>query len=218
VNSWLDRDLGLSGRVAVRDVGEAEGFRIELVRIDEPLLRVPQLAIHLDREINERGLQLNKQQHLVPVWGLGARRPGEVVELVAERIGVAWHEILGWDLMLHDLTPSTIGGVSRELVFAPRLDNLLSCHAAITALSRVVDEVRDHVAVVLAQKRRQVKSLFTKEGSLKVTGEWVHLKQWRMARRIVTFRMLKTILKNLFLKVFPGGCRTKGSFQKYSIS
>jgi aspartyl aminopeptidase len=163
VNSWLDRDLGLSGRVAVRDVGEAEGFRIELVRIDEPLLRVPQLAIHLDREINERGLQLNKQQHLVPVWGLGARRPGEVVELVAERIGVAWHEILGWDLMLHDLTPSTIGGVSGELVFAPRLDNLLSCHAAITALSRVVDEVRDHVGVVCLFDHEEV-------GSTSATG------------------------------------------------
>lgn len=162
VNSWLDRDLGLSGRVSVRDVGHADGFRTELVLFDEPLLRVPQLAIHLDREINERGLLLNKQQHLAPVWGLGARRPGEVVELVAERLGVAWHEVLAWDLMLHDLTPSVVGGVNRELVFAPRLDNLLSCHAATSALARVVDDVAaggtDHVSVVVLFDHEEVGS------------------------------------------------------------
>jgi len=163
VNSWLDRDLGMSGRIAVRDGGAPGGFRIELVRIDEPMLRVPQLAIHLDREINERGLQLNKQQHLVPVWGLGARRPGEAVELVADSVGVPWHEVVGWDLMLHDLTPSTIGGVNRELVFAPRLDNLLSCHAAVTALSRAASTLTDHVAVVCLFDHEEV-------GSTSATG------------------------------------------------
>jgi aspartyl aminopeptidase len=158
VNSWLDRDLGLSGRVAVRDVGAPGGFRVELVRIDEPVLRIPQLAIHLDREINERGLQLNKQQHLVPVWGLGARRPGEAVELVADQIGVPWHEVIGWDLMLHDLTPSTVGGISHELLFAPRLDNLLSCHAAVTALGRAAADLTDHVAVVVLFDHEEVGS------------------------------------------------------------
>lgn len=163
VNSWLDRDLGLAGRVAIRDGGAPDGFRVELVRIDEPILRVPQLAIHLDREIGEKGLLLNKQQHLSPVWGLGARRPGEVVELVADQVGAPWHEVIGWDLMLHDLTPSTIGGISRELVFAPRLDNLLSCHAAVTALELAAAVLTDHVAVVCLFDHEEV-------GSTSATG------------------------------------------------
>ena len=73
LNSWLDRDLGLSGRVARRD---GDGATTELVRIDRPLLRVPQLAIHLDREIDQQGLRLNRQAHLTPVWGLGAPEEG----------------------------------------------------------------------------------------------------------------------------------------------
>jgi aspartyl aminopeptidase len=161
VNSWLDRDLGISGRVAVRDPGSAHGAVERLVKVDRPLLRVPQLAIHLDREINDKGLLLNKQQHLVPVWGLGARRPGELVELVAAEAGVAWHEVLGWDLMLHDLTPSTVGGATDELIFAPRLDNLLSCHAGLTAIERCAAEdaaPAAHVAVLCLFDHEEVGS------------------------------------------------------------
>ena len=67
LNSWLDRDLGLSGRVLVRDPGTAYGARALLWRHDEPLLRIPQLAIHLARGVTEPGLTLNPQTHLVPV-------------------------------------------------------------------------------------------------------------------------------------------------------
>src|SRR4051794_37134276 len=66
LNSWLDRDLGLSGRVALRDGS------MRLLLVDRPVLRIPQLAIHLDREIVANGLLLNPQLHLVPVWGVGA--------------------------------------------------------------------------------------------------------------------------------------------------
>ena len=64
-NSWLDRDLGLAGRVVLSD------HSVTLVRVDEAVARVAQLAIHLDREVNERGLILDKQLHLMPIWGLG---------------------------------------------------------------------------------------------------------------------------------------------------
>ena len=64
LNSWLDRDLSLAGRALVRT---ANGPEARLVRMDRPRLRVPQLAIHLDREVNEKGLVLNKQEHLAPV-------------------------------------------------------------------------------------------------------------------------------------------------------
>jgi aspartyl aminopeptidase len=128
VNSWLDRDLGLSGRLVLAD-GTAR-----LLRIERPLARVPQLAIHLDREVNERGLVLDRQVHLAPVWGLGAPGDGALAELVAAEAGVAPGEVVSGDLMLHDLTPPARLGRDGELLAAGRIDNLVSCWAAIQAL------------------------------------------------------------------------------------
>lgn len=132
LNSWLDRDLGLSGRVAVR--GGTTGSAVHLVRIDQPLLRIPQLAIHLDRGVNENGLILNPQQHLAPVWGLGPVDEGGLRAVLADELDVAPFEILSWDLMLHDLTPAALLGRRRELLSSARLDNLLSSFASVDAL------------------------------------------------------------------------------------
>lgn len=137
LNSWLDRDLGLSGRVAVRG---ANGPEERLLLVDRPLLRVPQLAIHLDREITTEGLKLNAQQHLSPIWGLGDATPGAFTAFVADELGVDPGDVLSWDLMTHDLTPSALAGADRELVSAPRLDNLCSSWAGLVALLAVSDE------------------------------------------------------------------------------
>jgi aspartyl aminopeptidase len=131
-NSWLDRDLGLSGRVAVR--GGADRVDVELVRIDRPLLRIPQLAIHLDRGVNDKGLVLNPQVHLTPVWGLGVGHEGELRSFVADELGFDGDDVLSFDLMLHDVQAATLLGRDDELVSAPRIDNLLSCWAAVSAL------------------------------------------------------------------------------------
>lgn len=131
LNSWLDRDLGLSGRVAVRGI---EGVEERLLRVDRPLLRVPQLAIHLDRDITSKGLLLNPQEHLSPIWGLGPWSDGAFARFVAEQVEVGPDSILGWDLMAHDLTPGCLAGADEELVSAPRLDNLCSCWAGVEAL------------------------------------------------------------------------------------
>ncbi|MBX3287392.1 MAG: M18 family aminopeptidase, partial [Actinobacteria bacterium] len=130
-NSWLDRDLGLSGRVAVRG---AEGVETRLVRVDEPVARIPQLAIHLDRDVNGSGLKLNPQQHMTPVWGVGPVRPGAFADLLAHEAGVEAADVVAWDVMVHDLAPGTLLGRHRELVSSARLDNLVSCWAAVEAL------------------------------------------------------------------------------------
>lgn len=130
LNTWLDRDLGLSGRLVLRGGAEV------LVRIDEPLLRVPQLAIHLDRSVND-GLTLNRQQHLTPVWGLGPVDEGALIAFVADRAGVAAADVAGWDLMVHDVQRPGYLGRDKELVAAPRIDNLLSVHAGTAALAAV---------------------------------------------------------------------------------
>ena len=127
LNSWLDRDLGISGRLSVRD-GDRATHR--LVRIDDPILRVPQLAIHLAED--RKSLTLDPQRHVNAVWGIGDT--ASFIDYVAERSGVAAVDVLSADLMTHDLTPSTVIGADANLLSAPRLDNQASCYAGLEAL------------------------------------------------------------------------------------
>lgn len=124
-NSWLDRDLGVAG-VVYDSNGDPT-----LLNLAEPIARVPQLAIHLDREIGERGLLLDRQQHLTPVWSTGLPQPftqylAEALEL--DELPVAW------DLGLYDTQPAAVLGADRSMLASGRLDNQVSCWAATLAL------------------------------------------------------------------------------------
>jgi aspartyl aminopeptidase len=131
LNSWLDRDLGISGRLSVRS-GSVIGH--ELIRIDDPILRVPQLAIHLSED--RKGVELNPQRHVNAVWGTGDAG-GSFLEFVAGRAGVDPAAVLGFDLMTHDLVPSRLVGADEDLVSAPRLDNQATCYAGVEAFLAV---------------------------------------------------------------------------------
>jgi aspartyl aminopeptidase len=131
LNSWLDRDLGISGRLSVRDGSTVVN---RLVRIDEPILRVPQLAIHLADD--RKSLTLDPQRHVNAVWGVGDA-VGSFVDYIAERAGVAGADVLAADLMTHDLSPSAVVGADSSLLSAPRLDNQASCYAGLEALLAV---------------------------------------------------------------------------------
>ncbi|MFD5625164.1 M18 family aminopeptidase [Streptomyces sp. NPDC127072] len=132
LNTWLDRDLGISGRITLRDGTSA------LVKIDEPLFRVPQLAIHLDRSVNE-GLALDRQGQTQPIWSLGVREKGALLRRVAAEAGLPAADVLGWDLMLHDIQAPGHLGADREFLVSARLDNLVSVHAGVTALTAAAD-------------------------------------------------------------------------------
>jgi aspartyl aminopeptidase len=127
-NSWLDRDLGLAGRVVLTD------GTVKNVRVDQAIARIPQLAIHLDREVNDRGLVLDKQVHLAPIWGLGQYRPGEFKDFLAEHMSVSSSDIAFWDIALYDLTPASLLGHDSSLLASGRLDNQVSCWAATEGL------------------------------------------------------------------------------------
>jgi aspartyl aminopeptidase len=129
LNSWLDRDLGLAGRAAVRTGGAVEE---RLFNWAEPVARVPQLAVHLDPGVNERGVVLNPQTQLTPIWGLGEL--GQIHSRVAASLGVSGEQLLALDAMLWPLEPPVLAGPDREFVSSARLDNLLSCYCAVRAL------------------------------------------------------------------------------------
>lgn len=130
LNSWLDRDLGISGRLSVLDSARDTGIMHHVVRIDEPVLRVPQLAIHLAED--RAAVKLDPQRHVNAVWGDG--RSPDFLGYVAQRAGVEPRDVLGFDLMTHDLAPSAVTGLGGEFVSAPRLDNQASCYAGLQAL------------------------------------------------------------------------------------
>jgi len=133
--TWLDRDLSLAGRTTVRVDG---ALRTVLVDFDRPLLRIPSLAIHLQPEVRDKGLQLNSQTHLPPVVGLGTDTifaellTAELSKLVGAT--VAEDDVVSHDLMTYDVERAAVGGAGDEFVLASRIDNLASCHSAVSAL------------------------------------------------------------------------------------
>jgi aspartyl aminopeptidase len=136
LSTWLDRDLSLAGRVVVLSGGRPASHLVDFRR---PLLRVPNLAIHLNRGVNTDGLKLNAQDHMVPVLGLESAGPAElrallVQELAGSGVRAEAGDLLGYDLALYDTQPSTRSGAHGEFLHAPRLDNLASCYSALSAL------------------------------------------------------------------------------------
>ena len=136
LHSWLDRDLSLAGRVSLR---RPEGCEMVLVDFRRPLLRVPDLAIHLRRADEKGSLTLNRQSHTAPILGLEGV-PGLpqllAAELRAGGVEAAPDDVLGFDLLAYDTQPATVAGAEGEFVQSARLDNLASCHAALAALAR----------------------------------------------------------------------------------
>lgn len=131
LNSWLDRDLGVSGRLSLRDPTAEGGVSHRLVQIDAPILRVPQLAIHLAED--RAALKLDPQRHVNAVWGIGDTRRSFLDYVAVEWADVDPADVLSADLMTHDLTPSALIGGDGEFVSAPRLDNQGTCYAGLEA-------------------------------------------------------------------------------------
>lgn len=147
-NSWLDRDLGLAGRV-VDDAGETT-----LVRTDA-IARIPQLAIHLDRGVND-GLRLDPQTHLMPIWSVDP--VGESVVEHLQRLS-GFDSIAWWDISLFDTQPAARLGSARELLASGRLDNLVSCWAAAAALSAT--SYTDQLQMIVLNDHEEVGSAST---------------------------------------------------------
>ena len=131
-NSWLDRDLGLAGRVMVR---QPDGSIVATLVCDpSPILRIPQLAIHLDRDVREKGLLLDPQRHLTPLWALSASTGPTLDRAIAALAGAEPTDVLSRELMAFDTQPPAIIGRDRDLVASARIDNQVSCFAGVHAL------------------------------------------------------------------------------------
>ena len=132
--TFTDRDLSIAGRVTVRT---ANGHDTRLLKFDNALMRLPNLAIHMNREVNDKGLVLNKQTELPLLFAEsedGVAADKQFLTYIAQSLSVDSADILSFELNVFDTQKGAFWGANQEFIADSQLDNLASCHAAIIAL------------------------------------------------------------------------------------
>lgn len=132
--TFADRDLSLAGRVMVKT---SDGIASRLVKFDESIVRLPNLAIHMNREVNDKGLLLHKQTGLPLIFGAAAdtaQAHDALTMAIAQQLQVEPADIVTWDLNVYDTQKGSFWGAEQLFIANSQLDNLASCHAAIQAL------------------------------------------------------------------------------------
>jgi len=132
--TFTDRDLSIAGRVTVRT---KHGHETRLLKFDNALMRLPNLAIHMNREVNDKGLTLNKQTELPLLFAEsknGIEADKQFLAYIAQALKIEAQDILTFELNVFDTQKGSFWGAQQEFIANSQLDNLASCHAAITAL------------------------------------------------------------------------------------
>lgn len=135
MSTWFDRPLSLAGRVILRS-NDPLHPQTRLLHIKEPLLVIPNLAIHFNRQVND-GVKLSKQKDMLPVLGVinsNLEAEGLLQKEIAKRLNVEPKDILDFDLYLYDTTPACTVGLHQEFISAGRLDDLSMVHAGLEAM------------------------------------------------------------------------------------
>lgn len=156
-HTWFDRDLSVAGRVILRNrSGDGDGdgncFLHKLVKVKKPILRIPTLAIHLDRTVNQDGFKPNLENHLLPLLSLKledtsleskekattlSSKPSHhplLMQILSDELNCDVDDIVNIELNVCDTQPSCLGGGNNEFIFSGRLDNLASSYCALRAL------------------------------------------------------------------------------------
>lgn len=156
LTSWLNRDLGIAGRVTYIPK-KGNTVQQTLINLDEAPLTIPQLAIHLDREVNEKGLILNKQDHLNALLAIENAAPQPYLEsLITRKIGLK--EIISSDLFLYPLEPARLIGADHAFLAAYRLDNLVSLHASLRALLKHPEPHQSDLKMIVSWDNEEIGS------------------------------------------------------------
>jgi aspartyl aminopeptidase len=193
-HSWFDRDLTLGGRVIVED---STGLSSRLVHIKRPILRIPNLAIHLSSDRN--AFEFNKESQFKPLLATTlaekANEDSSLLRLIAEEAGVPVDSIRDLEMCVVDSQPSALIGLHNEFISSPRLDNLMSTYCAMTALSEATSESPD-IKMAIAFDNEEI-------GSVSMMG----------ADSVVTDQVLTRIFETL-----PGDRTTDSLWSLYRKS
>lgn len=168
-HTWFDRDLSLAGRVFIRN-STTGNYEYKLLKIDRPILRIPTLAIHLDKERGK--FEFNKETQLRPVLGTDSeslssenaeendknfeviksviqRHNKKLVKVISEELNGKPEDIEDFELVLFDTQKSCLGGLENEFIFSPRLDNQVTCYSAIQGLIQSTENLQSETGIRL---------------------------------------------------------------------
>lgn len=149
IMSWLDRPLSIAGRVALRSEDPFHPL-MRLVDVQSPIMTIPNLAMHLNRDMN-KGVELNKQTEILPVIGMmeeELNKEGGFLTYLASELQVDKTDILDYELNVYNASKGETVGINGDLLLAPRLDNLTSVLAVTEGIQASGREKGINVAVV----------------------------------------------------------------------
>lgn len=164
LNTWFDRPLSLAGRVILRSA-DALNPQTRLLNIKRPLLVIPNLAIHFNRQVND-GVKLSKQKDMLPILGYVNDRleaDGLLVRLIANELQIEKEQIIDFDLYLYDTTPACLVGLNNEFISSGRLDDLSMVHAGMEAM--IAESAKPAATKVLAIFDNEETGSGTKQGA-----------------------------------------------------
>lgn len=156
LTSWLNRDLGIAGKVFY--LNQKEEVEERLITIDEIALTIPQLAIHLDREVNEKGLLLNKQEHLNALVALVKEKKEEKILDTLLFPFIQHKELLAHDLFLYPLEKARLIGTDHSLLASYRIDSLASVHAIVESFLQEAEPEEDRLKIILFSSHEEIGS------------------------------------------------------------
>ncbi len=165
-HTWFDRPLSLAGRVTVKS---EISFRPETILLDfkRPILILPNVAIHMNRDVN-KGVEIKANQHLLPFIAMAEDEPLEenwFKKMIADELALEADDILDFDLFTYDTTPGELVGINEDFIVAPRLDNLAMCYAGMQSLLSLKARRQFHgINVLLFTDNEEVGSM-TKQGA-----------------------------------------------------
>lgn len=145
LSSWFDRPLSIAGKVALRSKKLFEPNEI-LIDLKKPLMVIPNLAIHLNRDVN-KGVEINKQRDVLPLLGTTQEDvSNNILRLLAERLDVATEDILDYDLFIYNLDKATTVGINEDFICSPRLDDLSSVYGILEGITGELSTKDIHMA------------------------------------------------------------------------
>ena len=156
-STWFDRPLSIAGRILVK---ENNAVKTHLVNIDKDLVIIPNLAIHMNREVND-GYKYNAQIDMLPLYGDNSSK-GSLMKTIAKEAEVEEESILGTDLFLYNRMNGTKIGANEEYISSPRLDDL---ECAFTSLSAFLSENTSNSASVYCVFDNEEVGSGTKQGA-----------------------------------------------------
>ena len=163
LNTWMDRPLSIAGRVCVQSNDPLNPEHL-YVKIDRPLMVIPNLAIHLNREVNE-GVALNKQKDMLPLLSMitdEMEKDNCLINLMADELKIDAQSIIDFDVTLFEVEKGTIFGLNEEFISSPKLDDLAMAHAGLKAL---LDSKTTNKTQILAIFDNEEVGSVTKQGA-----------------------------------------------------